>query len=57
MKPRKIVSEIAVQFFYGYTICTGAPEISTENGRVSIMAQNSENCLYKHGSGNASVMN
>jgi hypothetical protein len=32
------------------------PEISTENWRVSIMAQNGENSLYKHGPRNASVM-
>jgi hypothetical protein len=33
------------------------PEVGTENWRVSTVAQNSENGLYEHGSGSASVMN
>jgi hypothetical protein len=39
-------------FFYGNVICTGAPEVSTENGRVSAVAQNNENYLCVYGSGN-----
>jgi hypothetical protein len=32
------------------------PEISTANWRVSAVAHNSENSLYKHGSRNVSAM-
>jgi hypothetical protein len=33
------------------------PEISTENWRMSTIAQSNENALYKYGPINASVMN
>jgi hypothetical protein len=33
------------------------PEINTENLRVSTMAQNNKNVLYKLGSENASIIN
>jgi hypothetical protein len=35
----------------------GVTEISTEDGRMSTVAQKNENNLHKHGSGNSSVMN
>jgi hypothetical protein len=34
-----------------------ALEINAGNWRVSAIVQNSENCLYKYGPGNVSVMN
>lgn len=38
-----------------YIVHPDAPEISAANWRVSNMVQNSENCLYKHRYGDASV--
>jgi hypothetical protein len=32
------------------------PDINAENWRVSTIVQNSENCLYKYGSRNVSLM-
>jgi hypothetical protein len=42
---------------YTYIVYPDAPEISAANWRVSTMVQNSENGLYKHRYGNASVKN
>jgi hypothetical protein len=57
----KTLYEISSLLFYPLT-CTHAlahtedfPKISEENWRANTIAPNNENCVYKHGSKNASV--